>query len=51
MLKRFFVILFGLFLSINSAFAGDIDIKYTDGIYHIVLQGERIKRKKYSFIY
>lgn len=45
MLKRFFVILFGLFLSINSAFAGDIDIKYTDGIYHIVLQGERIKRK------
>lgn len=34
-----------LLLSVNSVFAAPIDISFNDGIYHIVLSGEKIKKK------
>lgn len=47
-MKKFLILcLTGLFMSINGANAigNDIDIKYENGIYHIHLQGEKIKKK------
>ena len=40
-----FIILLILLLSINTVQAKPIEISYNDGIYHIVLSGERIKKK------
>lgn len=45
MKKLFLILLVGIF-SMNFAMAKDnIDITYNDGIYHIVLSGEKIKKK------
>ena len=41
---KIFVLIFALFIS-TPAFAGDISMKYNNGIYHIVLKGEKIKKK------
>lgn len=40
-----FIIAILILLSINTAQAKDIDISYNDGIYHITLQGNKIKKK------
>lgn len=40
----FSVILFSLIFC-SQAYAGDISVKKSDGIYHIVLKGEKIKKK------
>ena len=46
-MKKLFILFFGLILSINSTFAiGDgIDINFDNGIYHITLKGEKIKKR------
>lgn len=45
-MKKLLLILFVCILSMNFALAKeDIDITYNDGIYHIVLKGEKIKKK------
>ena len=41
---KIFVLILVLFIS-TPAFAGDISVKYNNGIYHIVLKGEKIKKK------
>lgn len=43
-LLKIFGLIFALFIS-TPAFAGDILIKHDNGIYHIVLKGEKIKKK------
>lgn len=43
-LLKIFVLVLALFVSL-PAFAGDISVKYDNGIYHIVLKGEKIKKK------
>lgn len=43
-MKKFLFLLLCLAVTGTSAFAG-IDINYDDGIYHIVLTGEKIKKK------
>ena len=43
-MKKFFITLI-LILSINPVFANPIDINFSNGIYHIVLKGEKIKKK------
>ena len=44
-MKKFILILLLCFLSFNAASArSDISVKYENGIYHIVLKGEKIKR-------
>ena len=40
-----FIIAILILLSINTVQAKDIDISYNDGIYHITLQGNKIKKK------
>ena len=45
MKKVVLLFILGMLLSVNSVFAGDIDIDYNNGIYHIVLKGDKIKRK------
>lgn len=45
-MKKIFLIFLSLLLMQNCVFAKDnIDITYNDGIYHIVLSGEKIKKK------
>lgn len=45
-MKNFLLILLVGIFSMNFAMAkDDIDIKYNDGIYHIILHGEKIKKK------
>lgn len=45
-MKKFIYILCVLLLSINSTYAAkNLDIEYNDGIYHITLLGEKIKKK------
>lgn len=48
-MKKIFFIIFCLILTQTVTFAGDIDISFNDGIYHIVLKGEKIK-KRISFL-
>ncbi len=48
-MKKIFFIIFCLILTQTVAFAGEIDISFNDGIYHIVLRGEKIK-KRISFL-
>ncbi len=45
-MKKVLILVFALFISANLVKAGvpPIDITYNDGIYHIVLKGEKIKR-------
>ena len=46
-MKKLLITLLCLVMSVNiaNAFGDDIDIKYENGIYHIKLEGEKIKRK------
>lgn len=39
------LLVFALIFSVSAVQAKDIDISYDNGIYHIVLKGERIKKK------
>lgn len=48
-LKLFFIILIFVVSSSQISFAEDISIDYNNGIYHIILKGEKIK-KKINFI-
>ncbi len=34
-----------MFISISAVFAAPIDVSYDDGIYHIILSGDKIKKK------
>ncbi len=46
--KLFLILFIGMLLpilSIQSCFAGDISISHENGIYHIILKGEKIKKK------
>ena len=45
-MKKIFILVFALFICANIVNAGvpPIDITYNDGIYHIILKGEKIKR-------
>lgn len=45
MTRKCLLLFMCLFLSVNYVFAGDIDMNYDNGIYHIILKGEKIKRK------
>lgn len=44
---KIFKIIFLIFIIFfaSPAFAGDISVKYENGIYHIVLKGEKVKKK------
>lgn len=46
-MKKIFILLFGLVMSVNCVLAlgNDIEIKHDNGIYHITLQGDKIKRR------
>ena len=44
-MKKLLVLLFCIFTAQVGVFANNIDITYSDGIYHIVLKGEKIKKK------
>ena len=45
-MKKIFLIILSLFILPNYAFAKDnIEISYDNGIYHIILSGEKIKKK------
>lgn len=46
-MKRIIILILTVFLAANCVYARqkDIDINYSDGIYHIVLHGERVKKK------
>ena len=48
-MKKLFISLIMLFLATSITHAGAIDIDYKNGIYHIALKGEKIK-KKINFI-
>lgn len=43
-MKKFLFLLATLIIAMGCANAYPIDIKYDDGIYHIVLKGEKIKK-------
>ncbi len=43
-MKRIFITLLMLFLT-GAAFASPINVKYDDGIYHIILTGDKIKKQ------
>ena len=45
MIKKILILIFMLTFTINVCNAKNIDISYNDGIYHIVLKGEKIKKK------
>lgn len=45
-MKRFLLVFFAvMFFSVCSCVAGPIDVDYHDGIYHITVKGEKIKKK------
>ena len=45
-MKKYLLLLMSLFITAGSAFAAPpIDISYDDGIYHIILKGEKIKKQ------
>ena len=46
-MKKLVLLFVCMFLCVNTAFAkgNNIDINYDNGIYHIVLKGEKIKKK------
>ena len=44
-LKIIFIIFVFIFAAGQQCFAGDISINHNNGIYHIVLKGEKIKKK------
>lgn len=48
-MKKLCVLFLGILLSAGSVFAAPIDVTYENGIYHIVLSGEKI-RKRVSFV-
>ncbi len=39
------LLLLGIFLSAGSAYAAPIDVTFDDGIYHIILSGDKIKKQ------
>ena len=43
-MKKLLTFLFLIFLS-GASYAAPIDVKYDDGIYHIVLSGDKIKKQ------
>ena len=45
-MKKILFLFFALIISVNMTKAGvpPIDITYNDGIYHIILKGEKIKK-------
>lgn len=45
MFKQILVILFLIIFSFTPSFASDISVKHDNGIYHIVLKGEKVKKK------
>ena len=45
MIKKLLVLLVLFMCSFSASYAKDIDVSYDNGIYHIVLKGERIKKK------
>ena len=44
-MKKILFLLFSMIILTNTVYAGPIDITYNDGIYHIVLTGEKIKKR------
>lgn len=44
-LKLLLILFVSMFFCTNPVFAGDISVKKDNGIYHIVLKGEKIKKK------
>ena len=44
-MKKFLVLLISLFIGTGICCAGPVDIDYNDGIYHIVLKGDKVKKK------
>ncbi len=45
-MKKFWLVILMCFLfGVNASYAEPIDIKYDDGIYHITLKGEKVKKK------
>ncbi len=44
-MKKILVLLISLFLGAGICCAGPVDIDYNDGIYHIVLKGDKVKKK------
>ena len=44
-MKKFVIFLLSLILFAGIGLASPIDVEYNDGIYHIVLSGEKIKKK------
>lgn len=43
-MKKFLVVL-GLLLFAGASYASPIDVSYDDGIYHVILSGDKIKKK------
>lgn len=44
-MKKFLVLLFSIILCSSPVLAKDIDVTYDNGIYHIILSGNKIKKK------
>lgn len=45
-MKKYLLLLISLFITAGSVLAAPpIDISYDDGIYHIILKGEKIKNR------
>lgn len=44
-LKIIFIVFIFIFTAGTKCFAGDISVDYNNGIYHVVLKGEKIKKK------
>ena len=44
-MKKILVLLISLFIGAGICCAGPVDIDYNDGIYHIVLKGDKVKKK------
>ena len=48
-MKKIFFLLIALLMFSNSAKSGPIEVTYNDGIYHIVLSGDKIKKRISTF--
>ncbi len=44
-MKRILILLFTIILGFSTVQASPIDVDYNDGIYHIILSGDKIKKK------
>lgn len=42
---KLFLLIFAIFFTTQSCMANDISVNYNNGIYHIVLKGEKVKKK------